>query len=135
MGGALILMSECWSQPLVGFNFYYSPFSKAAPTNPGTELVNTLVNNVEHPINYGLNGAILYQTILRDFDNTYLLQNGAILITQSDTGLPLVAINQIGRSRSVALNYDINNIVGQGSGTVPIVKLLINSIMWAGYKI
>jgi hypothetical protein len=135
LGGSLILMSDCWSQPLTGFNFYYSPFSKAVPTNPGTELVNTLVNNVEHPINNGLNGTTVNQSINRDFNNTYLLQNGAILITQSDTGLPLVAINQIGRSRSVALNYNILNIIGKELGTVPTVKLLINSIMWAGYKI
>jgi hypothetical protein len=135
LGGSLILMSECWSQPLVGFNFYYSPFSKVAPTNTANEYVNTLVNLVNHPINNGLNGTILGQSILRDFNNTYLLQNGATLITQSDTGLPLVAINQIGRSRTVALNYSINNIIGQGSGLVRTVKLLINSIMWAGYKI
>lgn len=134
-GGSVVFMTDCWSEPLPGFNFYYSPFSKAAPTNPGNELVNIILSVVEHPINSGVNNSILDQQVFRNFDNTYILQNGAVLINESNTGLPLVAINQIGRSRTVALNYNENDIVGQPSGTVPTVKLFINSIMWAAYKI
>jgi hypothetical protein len=135
LGGSLILMSESWSQPLPNFNFYYSPFSKAAPINPGNELVIIIVNLVNHPINSGVNNAILNEEVIRDFNNTYLLQNGAILITQSNSLLPLVAINQIGRSRSVALNYSLSNIMSQTNGIVGTVKLFIRSIMWAAYKI
>ena len=70
LGGSLLLMSESWSQPLTGFNFYYSPFSKAVSTNAGTELVNTLVNLIEHPINNGLNGVVLNKTINKEWQQS-----------------------------------------------------------------
>jgi len=123
-GGNLVTATFAWSLYPSGFDATITPFQLRAQSNDST---GNMTVDVVNPITTGVNTSLTGGASVLN-NGAVALQSGATKIaTYTTSGVPLVAINTIGSSRTVGLNITVNSI----SSYPNLRDLTVNALLWA----
>jgi hypothetical protein len=123
-GGNLVTATFAWNLYPSGFDATITPFQLRAQSNDST---GNMTVDVVNPITTGVNTSLTGGALVPN-NGAVVLQSGATKIaTYTTSGVPLVAINTIGSSRTVGLNITVNTI----SSYPNLRNLTVNALLWA----